>query len=54
MAQGIPVVHLYNSQLKNLEIEIPCKEEQEKVVTFLRTLDQNLETLNNQIQSLRT
>ncbi|SDA95367.1 type I restriction enzyme, S subunit [Algoriphagus alkaliphilus] len=54
MAQGISVVHLYNSQLQELEIEIPCAEEQRKIVQFLTSLDWSSENLNQQITHTQT
>ena len=40
MAQGVSVMHLYNSQLKNLEIEIPRPKEQQKIANCLSSLDE--------------
>jgi len=54
MAQGISVVHLYNSQLVHLEIEIPCDEEQGKIVSFLRSLNEITEKLTFQINQTQT
>jgi len=54
MAQGISVVHLYNSQLVHLEIEIPCPEEQGKIVSFLRSLDETTEKMTHQINQTQT
>lgn len=39
MAQGISVVHLYPSQLKTLQIQIPDSEEQQKIASCLSSLD---------------
>ena len=54
MAQGISVVHLYNSQLENLNIEIPSLEEQEKIVRYLVSLDNSIENLKKQINHTQT
>ena len=39
LAQGISVVHLYGSQLKNLCLEVSQSEEQQKIADFLSTID---------------
>lgn len=49
MAQGISVVHLYASQLKLLKISIPSLLEQQKIATFLSTLDEVIEKVTGQI-----
>jgi type I restriction enzyme, S subunit len=54
MAQGISVVHLYNSQLEQLQIEIPAPEEQKKIVQYLTSLDSSIENLNQQITHTQT
>ncbi|MBA4299626.1 MAG: hypothetical protein C0433_05885 [Cyclobacterium sp.] len=54
MAQGISVVHLYNSQLQELEIEIPFIDEQNKIAQFLTSLDGSIENLNQQITHTQT
>jgi type I restriction enzyme S subunit len=54
MAQGISVVHLYNSQLQELIIEVPFLEEQKKIVQFLTSLDGSIENLNQQINHTQT
>lgn len=50
MAQGIAVVHLYASQLQNLEIEIPSISEQQKISLFLSGIDKKIEALNSEIE----
>ncbi|HEC2173670.1 TPA: restriction endonuclease subunit S [Staphylococcus delphini] len=43
-AQGKTVVHLYNSDLKNLKINLPCQfEEQQKIGDFFSKLDHQIE-----------
>lgn len=54
MAQGISVVHLYNSQLEHLQVEIPTPEEQAKIVQFLTGLDRSIKNLNQQITHTQT
>lgn len=40
--------------LTEMKLNLPIKEEQKKIAAFLNTLDENLETLDSQIQGLRT
>lgn len=47
LAQGISVVHIYSSQLKLLEVDIPCLEEQNKIADFLFDVDS---LINNKIK----
>ena len=49
-AQGNTVVHLYNSHLKNIEIDIPTNKEQEKIAEFLIAIDQKIEAVAKQIE----
>jgi type I restriction enzyme S subunit len=53
MAQGISVVHLYPSQLRNLQILIPTAEEQKKIVDFLSELELLLKSQSERIESLK-
>ncbi len=48
-AQGNTVVHLYNSHLRNIEIEIPDKKEQEKISHFLIAINKKIESVAKQI-----
>lgn len=52
LAQGNAVVHLYNSQLKNLDIKLPSKNEQEKIATFFTTVDLKLNLLKEKKEKL--
>lgn len=52
IAQGNSVVHLYASQLKLLKINIPQKEEQQKIAEFLGSTDEWIENLREQKKSL--
>jgi type I restriction enzyme, S subunit len=45
LAQGISVVHLYSSQLKTLGLLLPIQEEQQKIASFLTTVDSKIEQL---------
>ncbi len=47
MAQGVSVMHLYNSQLEKLEIEFPKPKEQQKIANCLSSLD-NLITVETE------
>jgi type I restriction enzyme S subunit len=49
VAQGISVVHLYPDQLKSLNIHTPQPAEQQKIASFLSSLD---ELINAHIQKL--
>ncbi len=53
MAQGVSVMHLYNSQLENLEIEIPKPEEQQKIANTLTTLDDLIGAENEKLDALK-
>lgn len=45
LAQGNSVVHLYNSQLAHLSIEVPKSPEQQKIADFLSSVDAKLAKL---------
>ena len=47
LAQGISIVHLYSSQLKTLSINLPEKEEQQKISSFLNSIDGYISLLEN-------
>ena len=51
LAQGISVVHLYASQLKTMDLDIPEKQEQQKIAQFLTELDDKINAVDAQIQS---
>ena len=52
LAQGNSVVHLYSSQLKDLKINKPSKEEQTKIVTFLSAVDEKISQLTKKHELL--
>lgn len=54
LAQGISVVHLYSSQLATLKISCPPLAEQQKIATFLSTIDEKLQTLKKKKSLLET
>lgn len=45
LAQGISVVHLYANQLSLLELNLPTKEEQDKIALFVRSTDEKIQAL---------
>lgn len=45
LAQGISVVHLYASQLSSLNVNIPIPPEQQKIATFLTSIDERIQLL---------
>ncbi len=52
LAQGHSVVHLYANHFKNLKMNIPQKEEQEKIAGFLGGVDKWIENLKKQKEEL--
>ncbi len=53
MAQGISVVHLYSSQLKDLVIQTPTIEEQQKIASCLSSLDEIIQVQGEKIEQLK-
>ena len=51
-AQGISVIHLYNSNLKDLDLRVPIFEEQQKIAIFLSSVDNWITNLEKQKASL--
>lgn len=51
-AQGISVIHLYNSNLKKLKVHVPSYQEQQKIASFLSSSDNLIENLEKQKISL--
>lgn len=52
LAQGNSVVHLYSSQLKDLKINKPSKEEQTEIASFLSTVDEKISQLSQKLHLL--
>ena len=44
-AQGISVIHLYAVHLKRIPIALPCIQEQQKIASFLSSIDTRIEQL---------
>ncbi|MDC3424558.1 restriction endonuclease subunit S [Aquibacillus sp. 3ASR75-11] len=53
LAQGASVVHLYNNSLKKVELNIPSKNEQQKIADFLSLLDRRIEEQQKKVKALR-
>lgn len=54
IAQGTKVLSISVPRMSELDLRIPCVEEQKKIVQFLRNLDQNSEKLSQQINQSQT
>lgn len=52
ISEGTSVVHLYNSNLKNLKISTTSLEEQNKIANFLSTLDARIEQQERKVENL--
>jgi type I restriction enzyme, S subunit len=53
LSQGISVVHLYSSQLAQLELELPTLPEQQKIADFLTALDEKISRVAGQVESVK-
>ncbi len=53
LSQGISVVHLYSSQLINLEINIPSLSEQQKIADCLSSLDEVITLHSQKLDTLK-
>ena len=51
IAQGVSIVHLYASELKNLKIKIPPLDKQEKIAEILSTWDEAINLTINLIEN---
>jgi type I restriction enzyme S subunit len=54
LVEGGNVSNLYFRYVETIEIEIPSKEEQEKIVKFLKALDSKIEKVNQQLAQTQT
>jgi type I restriction enzyme S subunit len=51
LVSGSTVYHLYGSDMKNLQVLIPCLDEQIKIANFLSDIDVKIEALNTKIEN---
>lgn len=52
-AQGNSVVHLYASQMRNLSIQLPHPDEQQKIAAFLSALDTKIDLVGQELAALQ-
>ena len=50
LAKGSSISNVYNSDLKKLKINLPQKQEQQKIASFLTTVDKKIEQLTKKIE----
>ena len=53
LAQGASVVHVYNNQLSNLKLNIPSKEEQDKIANFFSLIDNKIYLQSEKVEALK-
>jgi len=53
VAQGHSIVHLYNDNLKQINLNIPSYEEQEKIANTLELVDKKIELQSKKIEDLK-
>jgi restriction endonuclease S subunit len=53
ITQGITIIHLYFSQLKNLSLNCPCEKEQTKIANFLIAVDEKITAIQLQLQAVK-
>lgn len=53
IAQGISIIHLYNEQLQNLSIAFPSLPEQQKIASFLTSLDEQISAHTKKLEALK-
>ena len=54
LAKGVSISNVYNSDLKTLKITLPTLAEQQKIATFLSTVDEKLQALKKKKSLLET
>ena len=54
MVEGGNVSNLYFRYVEKIEVEIPCIEEQQKIIGFLSSIDTKIETVNKKITQTQT
>lgn len=52
-AQGKTVVHVHNSDIKEVMVSYPSINEQQKIVNYVRNLDNNIKVINAKLQKLK-
>lgn len=52
LAKGVSISNVYNSDLKKLSIKLPSKQEQEKIASFLTSVDTKIEQLRKKEELL--
>nr|WP_298247333.1 restriction endonuclease subunit S [uncultured Christiangramia sp.] len=50
MVEGANVSNLYYKYLEDIEMEVPCKEEQNKIVKLLSSIDNKIESIKIEIE----
>lgn len=53
LAQGASVVHLYNDSLKKVKIDLPGKQEQQKIASFLSLVDKKIEKQSEKVEAIK-
>ena len=53
LAQGASVVHVYNNQLSKLKLNVPLKEEQEKIGSFISLIDDKIYLQRDKVEALK-
>lgn len=53
IAQGVSIIHLYNEQLKNLQIYLPSIDEQHKIAECLSAFDILISATNDKLEQLK-
>ena len=54
LAKGVSISNVYNSDLKKLNINLPCLSEQEKIASFLTSIDKKIEQLSKKDELLES
>lgn len=54
IAQGISIIHLYNDQLKTLQVDLPSFPEQQKIADCLSALDNTITAESDKLEALKT
>ena len=54
VAQGASIIHIKADDIKKIKIKVPCKTEQEKIASFLTSIDNLISTQESNISILET